>query len=120
MQGRPKEILDNLTTEVSNANANTLIAAGTIAIGTIATLANIFVGDRLEAATFFALTLAGAYQAGELNPQRMQERRRQAGALFAGKPTSTTAPVTTATAAVTQEQTAETSPPRLTRTRGHS
>lgn len=71
-----------LPESLQDVSAETAITAGAVGLGTIATLANLIVGDKTEAATFLLLTLFGAYKSGELSSERLQERKQQITSAF--------------------------------------
>lgn len=82
-----------LPESLKDVSTESAITAGAIGLGTLATLGNLLVGDKTEAAAFFALTIFGAYKAGELDPNRLQERKAQLSAtLFKPAPAPRTRP----------------------------
>lgn len=79
-----------LPESMKDVSVDTAMTAGAVGLGTLATLANLFAGDKTEAAAFFLLTAFGAYRSGELNPERLQQRREQiTSALFKPAPATT-------------------------------
>lgn len=82
-----------LPESLQDVSAETAMTAGAVGLGTIATLANLVVGDKAEAAAFLLLTVFGAYKSGELSSERLQERRQQlTSALFKPAPAARTRP----------------------------